>query len=97
MLVAAPWYVAIGLISKGEFFRFALGNKRAVIGNKRRPLDAATRDRVRIADVVAASSCFPGAFEPLVFPTDFRGEDLHLVGHGPIGLMDGGISPNFLT
>lgn len=29
LLVAAPWYVAVGVISKGEFFRFALGKQVA--------------------------------------------------------------------
>jgi hypothetical protein len=27
---------------------------------------------VRLADVIAASSCFPGIFEPINFPDDFR-------------------------
>jgi 4-amino-4-deoxy-L-arabinose transferase-like glycosyltransferase len=29
LLVAAPWFVAVGVISRGEFFRFALGSQVA--------------------------------------------------------------------
>lgn len=29
-------------------------------------------DALRVADIVAASSCFPGGFEPMVFPRDFE-------------------------
>src|SRR5207253_6434293 len=46
-------------------------------------------ERIRLADSVAASSCFPGAFEPIAWPSDFgfpSGE--------PTPLMDGGIFDN---
>lgn len=56
---------------------------------------------VKLADIVAASTCFPGAYGPIGFPGDFRHE------HSPglnalsnslrfseIGLMDGGIVDN---
>jgi predicted acylesterase/phospholipase RssA len=56
---------------------------------------------VRLADVVAASSCFPAAFEPLVFPRDFTWSDPVAVREQlggerfpPVPLMDGGIYDN---
>jgi predicted acylesterase/phospholipase RssA len=83
----------------GNSFRFAIGNSDAKIGNQRRFLDPAVRDRVRVADVVAASACFPGAFEPIVFPDDFAGDDLVVQSNddhfsGALALMDGGIYDN---
>jgi hypothetical protein len=32
--------------------------------------------KIHLADIVAASSCFPGGFEPLIFPDDFAHKDL---------------------
>jgi hypothetical protein len=32
--------------------------------------------KIRLADIVAASSCFPGGFEPIVFPDDFAHNEL---------------------
>jgi hypothetical protein len=32
--------------------------------------------RIRLADALAASSCFPAGFEPIVFPSDFINDDL---------------------
>ena len=32
--------------------------------------------KIHFADIVAASSCFPGGFEPLIFPDDFAHKDL---------------------
>ena len=57
-------------------------------------------EEIRLADVIAASSCFPGVFEPMGFPDDFvwprplaavkedAGESF------PVGLMDGGVFDN---
>ncbi|MEZ5082475.1 MAG: hypothetical protein R2750_03350 [Bacteroidales bacterium] len=65
--------------------------------------------KVRLSDVIAASSCFPLGFEPINFPDDFRydnspvldslKESYHTDKWGnkckfPIGLMDGGIDDN---
>jgi predicted acylesterase/phospholipase RssA len=69
---------------------------------KKMEREAAT---IRIADVVAASSCLPGVFGPLGFPDDFAwpgGEVPATIravfSHGgkprPITLMDGGIYDN---
>ncbi len=41
-------------------------------------------ERLRIADLLAASSCFPAGFEPIVFPTDFINQQAgrhYLLGH----------------
>jgi predicted acylesterase/phospholipase RssA len=58
--------------------------------------------QIRLADVVAASSCFPIAFEPLLFPDDFAWTDplpvvRSTLGDGyrtPVALMDGGVYDN---
>lgn len=61
--------------------------------------------RIRLGDVVAASACFPGGFEPVVFPDDFEPgngeltEAIYRKGDGErsavrFGLMDGGIVDN---
>ena len=57
----------------GVDFRFRRSaNPRAIIGNGNFPVPRQVAVQARLADVVAASSCFPSAFEPLVFPQDFR-------------------------
>jgi predicted acylesterase/phospholipase RssA len=57
----------------GIAFRFrASENPRAAIGNANYRVPRAVAGHVRLADIVAASSCFPGGFEPLVFPQHFR-------------------------
>jgi hypothetical protein len=54
----------------GIDFRFRIGEK-GLIGNGNLPISRKLLKHLRIADVVAASSCFPGGFEPLIFPNDF--------------------------
>lgn len=63
---------------------------------------------LRLADCVAASFCFPGGFEPIVFPGDFlkpasddnqRRQRRRIVrqlcnGHRAVALMDGGLYDN---
>jgi len=61
---------------------------------------------MRLADVVAASSCFPGGFEPIGFPHDFAWNDQEAVLKAlslesnpwkfsePLPLMDGGVADN---
>jgi predicted acylesterase/phospholipase RssA len=82
----------------GLAFRF---QNSGVFGNNgfRIPEDAGSC--TRLGDIVAASSCFPMGFEPLVFPKDFcADEDSPLFqywkekGHKPLALMDGGIIDN---
>ncbi|XXF75366.1 patatin-like phospholipase family protein [Myxococcaceae bacterium GXIMD 01537] len=89
----------------GLDFRFRRSaNPQALLGNSNYPLPRSVARHVRLADIVAASSCFPGGFEPLVFPQEFHwsgdfpleealknlGSDF---GHG-LPLMDGGIYDN---
>ncbi len=33
--------------------------------------------KIRLADILAASSCFPSGFEPMIFPQDFTSTDLN--------------------
>ena len=99
-----------GIFNSTEFhsgvdFRFRRSTRdRYRIGNGNYPLPREVAERIRLADVVAASSCFPGGFEPLVFPQHFDWpEDYPLekvqevLGEryaGGLPLMDGGIYDN---
>ena len=83
-----------------------------VVNRFRIPIDTKVEDPaqivaagLRIADCVAASFCFPGGFEPLIFPDDFlrlklEDEDLRAVttrlcgGAAAVALMDGGLYDN---
>lgn len=59
---------------------------------------------VKLADVMAASSCFPGGFEPICWPDDFvhdQSPNLEALARknaeaaiSPLGIMDGGIYDN---
>ncbi|HEV3051169.1 MAG TPA: patatin-like phospholipase family protein, partial [Longimicrobium sp.] len=89
----------------GLDFRFRRSESpRATLGNRNYRLPRGVARHVRLADVVAASSCFPGGFEPLVFPQQFRWtaeyplqsavNDLGPDFKGGLPLMDGGIYDN---
>jgi hypothetical protein len=76
---------------------------RGIIGNKYYAVPSIIAANIRMADILAASSCFPGGFEPINFPTDFvlpqeqkdqLREAWKVQGVFPIGLMDGGIVDN---
>lgn len=57
---------------KGNSFRFrASQNPNVFAGNGDFKVTPAIASRIRLADVIAASSCFPGVFEPIRFPDDF--------------------------
>lgn len=87
-------------------FRFQRSyNPRAKIGHGKCSIPLECAKEIRLADIVAASSCFPGGFEPLGFPHDFdwgkRGDlrsrltdapDSHFA--SPVPLMDGGVADN---
>jgi prepilin signal peptidase PulO-like enzyme (type II secretory pathway) len=58
---------------------------------------------IRIADAIASSSCFPGGFDPMIFPNDYIEDHksqsyLNLIGvenfKNGVGIMDGGIVDN---
>ncbi len=87
----------------GLAFRFQKSTRQARIGNGRVWLEPTDAAALRIADVVAASSCFPGGFEPLLLPDDFAGlgpdasvlrEQPRPAASEPLALMDGGIDDN---
>ncbi|HVE56513.1 MAG TPA: patatin-like phospholipase family protein [Pyrinomonadaceae bacterium] len=57
---------------EGNSFRFrASSDKTVFIGNQNFAVPAEVAAEIHLADIVAASSCFPGAFEPIRFPDDF--------------------------
>lgn len=55
-------------------------------------------EEIKLADAMAASSCFPGGFEPILWPSDFTHAQAPklqaIAGQTPTGLMDGGIYDN---
>lgn len=56
----------------GLAFRFQKSvNPQARIGNGKVYISQESAKDIRLADIVAASSCFPGGFEPIEFPQDF--------------------------
>lgn len=71
-----------------------------LVGNGNVRLPAQYARQLRLADVVAASSCFPGGFEPLIMPDDFLPREANILrGMGKktpprIALLDGGIYDN---
>ena len=57
---------------QGNSFRFrASWDKTVFIGNQNFAVPHDIAGEIHLADIVAASSCFPGAFEPIRFPDDF--------------------------
>jgi predicted acylesterase/phospholipase RssA len=79
-------------------FRFQK-SKGGLIGNGKINLSAAAARDLSLGDIVAASSCFPGGFEPLHFPQDFMdGSDGELAqawkDKPDLQLLDGGIVDN---
>lgn len=89
----------------GGSFRFQQSNSSGVYsGNKRFNIKRSVVEVIRLADIVAASSCFPSGFEPLRFPSDFEWggapqlesvrKDLGEKFENEVGLMDGGVFDN---
>jgi predicted acylesterase/phospholipase RssA len=85
----------------GIDFRFQKSrSSKARMGNGNVNISLEDAQKIRLADIAAASSCFPGGFEPLAFPYDFRWPD-NIVPPSliekfvkPLSLMDGGIYDN---
>lgn len=72
---------------------------RGIIGNNYYNIPEIVAREIRMADIMAASSCFPGGFEPINFPSDFvlpKGthDQLPKGAMYPVGLMDGGVVDN---
>ena len=59
----------------GTAFRFQVSQYRCLIGNGNIALCRKHAGQIRIADIMAASSCIPVGMEPLFFPDDFRWPD----------------------
>jgi predicted acylesterase/phospholipase RssA len=86
-------------------FRFQKSeNPLARIGNGNVSITAGQARQLRLADIAAASSCFPGGFEPLSFPDDFNWpntaegaaalKEVQAESWTPLPLMDGGVYDN---
>lgn len=59
----------------GSAFRFQVSRYRCLIGNGNVSLCLKHARQIRIADIMAASSCIPAGMEPLFFPDDFHWPD----------------------
>jgi len=59
----------------GSAFRFQKSEYRCLVGNANIYLCDAHVPQIRIADIMAASSCIPAGMEPLFFPQDFHWPD----------------------
>lgn len=87
---------------KGYRFRFQAYSGRRFVGSNDLKLKKAEYEKLRLGDIMAASSGFSGGFEPISMPNDFfspDSEEHHSVSKkigdlGTIGLMDGGIHDN---
>jgi len=63
----------------GSAFRFQVSEYRCLIGNGNVSICMKHARQIRIADIMAASSCIPIGMEPLFFPDDFHWPDDHPV------------------
>jgi predicted acylesterase/phospholipase RssA len=86
-----------------NYFRFQRSvSARARIGNGNLTVKREVAEMIRLADIAAASSCFPSAFEPFRFPDDFLWpksveairDELGKSFTASVALMDGGIFDN---
>ncbi|HVY69580.1 MAG TPA: patatin-like phospholipase family protein, partial [Verrucomicrobiae bacterium] len=85
-------------------FRYTLSPGNHVIGNRNVPIKREWAREIRLADIIASSSCFPGGFEPLGFPYEYAWPDTEsgraardgLCAQFPkaLPLMDGGVYDN---
>jgi Patatin-like phospholipase len=55
--------------SDGKKRKGKIGNSNLYLSTK--PESLAIISKIHLADIVAASSCFPAGFEPIIFPDDF--------------------------
>ncbi|MBJ7882912.1 patatin-like phospholipase family protein [Gelidibacter salicanalis] len=87
----------------GLQFRFQHGGSYNFFGTNELRISNNHYIDVRVGDIVAASSAFPGGFEPLSLPDDFFDPDSEVYRMiqkklkdegGSMGLMDGGIFDN---
>lgn len=85
----------------GIAFRFQKSRlTEGLVGNGNISISTQDARQIRLGDIVAASSCFPGGFEPLAFPHDFKWPGNQIPAtlqkefKGPLPLMDGGVYDN---
>ncbi len=75
-------------VKSHEDIQFRFGNFNIKLGQT-------TAGKLKIADLLAASSCFPAGFEPVIFPDDFTYVDLPIAATGELtslnkrNLLDG--------
>jgi predicted acylesterase/phospholipase RssA len=84
--------------SNGINFRFR-NRGTGYFGNYYIQIPQSVASEVKLSDAMAASSCFPGGFEPIIWPDDFlydgARELFDYKSKKPsVGLMDGGIYDN---
>jgi hypothetical protein len=60
--------------SDGKKRKGKIGNSNLYLSTK--PESLAIISKIHLADIVAASSCFPAGFEPIIFPDDFSHHQL---------------------
>lgn len=85
----------------GKQFRFTQNRGNGRFGNKDLHLPDSVAAEVRLADAAAASSCFPGGFEPIIMAKDFTNSPDGPIAaawkdaeYPPTAIMDGGIIDN---
>jgi len=69
-------------------------SKRNWIGTPYSGMSLENAKHIRLADIAAASSCFPGGFEPLAMPDDFVWPEHAYPNLITTAVMDGGIVDN---
>jgi len=79
-------------------FRFK-SDANQLSGNFYIEVPAKFQPYIKLSDIMASSSCFPGGFEPMLWPADFKYASIsnHEIFKTPkvvTGLMDGGIYDN---
>ena len=84
-------------------FRFqateTIGDSTGICGNSKHIIPDNAAAKVTLGEAMACSSCFPGGFEPMIFPDDFalasteEGKELKNK-YGSFGIMDGGCVDN---
>lgn len=71
-------------------------NQYGTIGNYRHNINREDAKKIRLADIMAASSCFPLFFEPIAFPEEFTWNEGDSPEHYTLSyhLADGGVIDN---
>jgi len=68
-----------------------------VFGNQKHRIDRSVVEYITPGEALACSSCFPSAFEPMMYPDDFKVSQVPEVANGinnRFGIMDGGVVDN---